>query len=409
MPKVRTLSQVTPLNPRDRVGDSAPAAIPSPVAPPPQAAPAPPAPAPAKPRGRRSLRRLLLVVAPLIVLALGLAYWLTGGRFVSTDNAYVGAEKSLITPQVSGAILNVHLVEGQRVEVGQALFDIDPASYRTALALAKGRLDAAKVVFENLRTSFLSNVDQIKMGQQAVDLRQADYDRKIALLNQHSGTRVDSDTAAAALIQARQILTFVQQQQAATLVKLGGSVDASVDSFPDYIQAKAQVEDAERNLVNTKLVAPIAGVATLVTQIQLGRFSPAGSPVFAIIADKGLWIDVNPKESDLTYIHTGLPASVSVDAFPDRQWRGNVCSIAPGTGAEFAVLPPQNASGNWVKVVQRVPLRVCFEDKEDTTNLRAGMSAYVSIDTRRSRSIARVLAYWKSWIPGLATADAAQK
>jgi membrane fusion protein (multidrug efflux system) len=402
------LSQVTPLNPRDRVGDSSPSPAPVPA---PQAAPAPPPPAPLpiKPRARRPLRTLLLIVAPIVALALGFAYWLTGGRYVSTDNAYVGADKVLITPQVSGAILDVHVIEGQRVEVGQDLFDIDPAPYRTALALARGRLDAAKVAFANLRTSYLSNEDQIKMGQQSVDLRQADYDRKIALLNQHSGTRVDSDTAAAALIQARQILTFVQQQQAATLVKLGGGIDAPVESNPDYIQAKAQVDDAERNLANTKILAPIAGVATLVTQIQLGRFSPAGSPVFAIIADKGLWVDVNPKESDLTYVHTGLPASVSVDAFPDRQWQGNVCSIAPGTGAEFAVLPPQNASGNWVKVVQRVPLRVCFDGKEDTTNLRAGMSAYVAIDTGRSRSIAGVFAYWKSWIPGLATASASQK
>jgi membrane fusion protein, multidrug efflux system len=352
---------------------------------------------------------MLLIVLPLVALAIGFAWWLTGGRYVETDNAYVAADKVLITPQVSGAILSVHVVEGQRVAVGDELFDIDPAAYRTALALAKGRLAAAQVAFENLRTSYISNQDQIKMGQQAVELRQADFDRKMALLNQHAGTRVDSDTAAAALIQARQILTFVQQQQNATLVKLGGAVDASIDNFPDYVQAKSQVEDAERNLANTKILAPIAGIATQVTQIQLGRLAPAGSPVFAIIADKGLWIDVNPKESDLTYVHTGLPATVTVDAFPDRQWRGAVCSIAPGTGAQFAVLPPQNASGNWVKVVQRVPLRVCIDDSQDGATLRAGMSAYVAIDTGRSRSIAGVVNDLKNWIPGLSQASAAQK
>lgn len=399
------MSQVTPLNPRDRHGDNAPSVAP---AHPPQVAPAPPPPAPARRRGRSFTRSTLLIVVPLLALAIGFAWWLSGGRYVGTDNAYIGADKVLITPQVSGAILSVHVVEGQRVNVGDELFAIDPAPYRTALALANGRLGAAQAAFANLRSSYTSNLDQIKMGQQAVDVRQADYDRKMALLAQHAGTRVDSDTAAAALIQAKQIFTFVRQQQGATLVKLGGSVDASIEKFPDYIQAKAQVEDAERNLDNTKIVAPIAGVATQVTQIQLGRFSPAGSPVFAIVADKGLWVDVNPKESDLTYVHTSLGATVTVDAFPDRQWRGNVCSIAPGTGAEFAVLPPQNASGNWVKVVQRVPLRVCFDANEDMTNLRAGMSAYVAIDTGRSRSVAGVVDYWKSWIPGL-SASAAQK
>lgn len=408
------MSQVTPLNPRDRHGDSAPsvAPAPQPAAPSqPQAAPPPPPtpkPAPAKPR-RRVARGILLVVVPLAALGIGFAWWLGGGRFVGTDNAYVAAEKVLITPQVSGAIDNIRVVEGQRVAVGDALFELDTAPYRTALALARGRLAAAQAAFENLRSSYLSNEDQIKMGKQAVDLRQADYDRKMALLNQHAGTRVDSDTAAAALIQAKQILAFVQQQQSATLVKMGGGLEASIDKFPDYIQAKAQVEDAERNLANTKIVAPIAGIATQVTQIQLGRVAPAGAPVFAIVADKGLWIDVNPKESDLTYVHTGLRATVTVDAFPDRQWRGKVCSIAPGTGAQFAVLPPQNASGNWVKVVQRVPLRVCIDDNQDNAQLRSGMSAYVSIDTERSRSIGGILDYARSWIPGLSRASAAQK
>jgi len=400
------VSQVTPLNPRDRQAEAP--ARPTP-APPTDAPAAPPAPAPAKPRERRSLRRILLIVVPLVALIAGFAWWLGGGRYVTTDNAYVAADKVLITPQVSGAITAIHVVEGQRVAVGDPLFDIDPAPYRTALALARGRLAAAQVAFENLRTSYVSNEEQIKMGQQAVDLRQADFDRKMALLNQHAGTRVDSDTAAAALIQARQILAFVQQQQAAARVKLGGSPDAPLDNFPDYVEARAQVDDAQRNLANTKILAPIAGIATQVTQIQLGRTAPAGSPVFALIADNGLWVDANPKESDLTYVHTGLGATITVDAFPDRQWRGKVCSIAPGTGAQFAVLPPQNASGNWVKVVQRVPLRVCFDEDKEGAHLRAGMSAYVSIDTGRSRSLAGVLTDLKGWLPGAGSASAAQK
>ena len=359
----------------------------------PQGAPVAPQPTPmsVKPRRSNSRRFVLLVVIPLVALVLGFGWWLTGGRYVSTDNAYVGADKSLITPQVTGAIVGVHVVEGQKVKIGDPLFDIDPKPYEIALALAKGRLDAAKVAFDNLKSTYVSNKDQIKMSEDAVKVRQTDYDRKNDLAARGSGTNVDRDTSLAALIQARQILEFVRNQQATTMVKLGGSLDASIDTFPEYIQAKAGLDDAERNLRNTKVLAPIDGVATQVSQIELGRVAAAGQPVFAVVADKGLWVDGNPKESDMTFVREGQPASVTIDAFPGRTWKGKICSIAPGTGAQFSILPPQNASGNWVKVVQRVPLRFCFDPAEDTSNLRAGMSAYLTIDTGRVRTLRGVL------------------
>jgi membrane fusion protein (multidrug efflux system) len=341
---------------------------------------------------RSSSRRfILIVVIPLLALAAGFAWWLTGGRYVTTDNAYVGADKSLITPQVTGAIVAVHVIEGQKVKVGDPLFDIDPQPYEIALALAKGRLDAAKVAFDNLKASYVSNRDQIKMGQDAVNVRKSDYDRKNELATRGSGTNVDRDTSLAALIQAQQILEFVNNQQASTITKLGGSLDSPIEKFPEYMQAKAGLDDAERNLRNTKVLAPIDGVATQVNQIELGRVAPAGQPVFAVVSDKGLWVDGNPKESDMTYVREGQPATVTIDAFPGKEWKGTLCSIAPGTGAQFSILPPQNASGNWVKVVQRVPLRFCFDPNEDMSNLRSGMSAYLSIDTGRVRTIKGVL------------------
>jgi membrane fusion protein (multidrug efflux system) len=373
---------------------------PGPQAPPP--APQPPAasaPITIKPK-RRISRFVMLVVIPLIALAIGFSWWLSSGRFVSTDNAYVGADKSLITPQVTGAIVAVHVVEGQQVKVGDPLFDIDPKPYEIALALAKGKLEAAKVEFANLQSSFASNIDQIKMGQDAVRVRQADFDRKNDLASHGSGTTADRDTSMANLIQAKQILEFVKWQQATVTVKLGGGPDTKIDQFPDYMQANAAVDDAERNLRNTKVLAPIDGVATQVPEIELGRVAAAGQPVFAVVANTGLWVDANPKESDLTYVHAGLPATVSVDTFPDREWKGEICSIAPGTGAQFAILPPQNATGNWVKVVQRVPLRFCFDPKEDTTGLRAGMSAYLTIDTGRTRTLGGTLEGLKQWVVG---------
>jgi membrane fusion protein (multidrug efflux system) len=369
---------------------------------PPSAPPAPPAAeTPIVVKRKRGVSRfVMLVVIPLLALALGFGWWLSSGRYVSTDNAYVGTDKSMITPQVTGAIVAVHVVEGQKVKVGDPLFDIDPKPYEIALALAKGKLEGAKVEFSNLQSSYLSNIDQIKMGEDAVKVRQADFDRKNDLAISRSGTAADRDTSMANLIQAKQILEFVKWQQATVKVKLGGGPNTTIDQFPDYMQANAAVDDAERNLRNTKVLAPIDGIATQVPEIEIGRVAAAGQPVFAVVANTGLWVDANPKESDLTYVHVGLPATVSVDTFPDKEWKGTICSIAPGTGAQFAILPPQNASGNWVKVVQRVPLRFCFDPKEDTTGLRAGMSGYVTVDTGRVRTLAGTLEGLKQWVVG---------
>jgi membrane fusion protein, multidrug efflux system len=371
-----------------------------PAAPPPPSAP----PAAATPivvkRKRGTGRFVMLVVIPLVALALGFSWWLSSGRYISTDNAYVGANKSLIAPQVTGSIAAVHVVEGQKVKIGDPLFDIDSKPYDIALALAKGKLEAAKVEFANLGSAYSSNVDQIKMGEDAVKVRQADFDRKNDLAISRSGTAADRDTSMANLIQAKQILEFVKWQQATVKVKLSGGPNTTIDQFPDYMQARAAVDDAERNLRNTKVLAPIDGVATQVPEIELGRVVTAGQPIFAVVANTGLWVDANPKESDLTYVHVGLPATVSVDTFPDREWKGTICSIAPGTGAQFAILPPQNASGNWVKVVQRVPLRFCFDPQDDTTGLRAGMSTYLTVDTGRVRTLAGTLEGLKQWVVG---------
>ena len=395
---------------RDRAPEPAQAHAPAKAAVPP---PPPAAVAAATRKKRNGFRRfLLLVVLPAVAAVGGTAWYLNGGRYISTDNAYVGADKALITPYVTGPIVAVHVVEGQHVKAGDPLFDLDPAPYETALALAKGRLAAAKVGFANLRASYTSNIDQIQMGEDSVKLRQSDFDRKKTLAASHAETLVNQETSAAALVQAKQILEFVRSQQDAVKVKLGGGPDTKIEDFPEYMQAKAGLDDAERNLGYTYIKAPIEGVATQVANIELGRVAPAGQAVFAVVADKGLWVDANPKESDLTYVKEGLPATVAIDTFPGREWKGHVCSIAPGTGAQFAILPPQNASGNWVKIVQRIPLRFCFDSDQDLAGLRAGMSSDVSVDTGRIRSLANlresVVGWAKSWIEP-AKANAAAK
>ena len=352
------------------------------------------------PRSRSSLSRfVLLVVVPAAAVVLGTMWWLSGGRYISTDNAYVGADKSLITPQVTGPIVAVHVREGQRVEAGAPLFDIDPAPYQTALTLAQGRVAAAKVEFVNLQASYASNEDQIQMGEEAVRTapeglrpqaqsaedrrRHGRRSRHLARLPPHvqADSRFHALHAANDDGQARRRARRRRSTPSLTICR----------QRPGSTTPNATSRD-------THIVAPIAGVATQVDQIELGRVAPAGQAVFAIVEDRGLWVDANPKESDLTYVHAGQPASVTIDTFPGREFKGRVCSIAPGTGSQFSILPAQNASGNWVKVVQRVPLRFCFDADENTEGLRAGMSADVSIDTGRTRSLGELLIAPFVWI-----------
>ena len=178
---------------------------------------------------------------------------------------------------------------------------------------------------------------------------------------------------------------FTAQQRDTTLGQLLGNPDLPLAEFPEYAQAKAAADDAQRNLDLTVLRAPIGGTATQVDNIQLGRFVSAGTPILSVIDDQNPWVDANPKETDITYLRVGQKATLDVDSFPNHTFRGTVVAVSPGTGSQFSILPPQNATGNWVKVVQRVPVRIAFDKDEDTRLLRSGMSVNVDIDTHHSR------------------------
>jgi membrane fusion protein (multidrug efflux system) len=205
----------------------------------------------------------------------------------------------------------------------------------------------------------------------------------------NSGSRLDLDNALSALVQAQGVNQILEQQISNTRNKLLGDPDLPLEKFPAYAQAKAALADSQRNLANTELRAPIDGVATQVDNIQLGRFVTAGTPVFSVVDLDHPWVDANPKESDFTYVAVGQPVDLSIDSFPDHVFKGTVGSLSPGTGATFAILPPQNATGNFVKIVQRIPVRIYF-DKNDARvgKLKSGMSVYVSIDTNHRRSLA---------------------
>ena len=362
---------------------------------------------PAEPRrrllaGLRRYRRfLLLVVLPAVAAIGGLVFYVNGGRYVGTDDAYVGAQKVLVTPEISGKIDKVVVKEGQHVNQGDVLFEIDPVPFRLAADEAKAALAQAHSTYDNLVANIKIYGDMLDLAQQSVDLKQRDVTRKQQLVKNSYGSQLDLDNAANAMVTAGAQAQFIKQQLSNAKTQLLGNPDLPLEQFPPYAQAKAKLDDAERNLNHTVLRAPMPGIATQVDQIQLGRFVAAGTPVFSIIDVAHPWVDANPKESDFTYVAVGQPVTLDVDAFPNHAFKGYVGSLSPGTGAQFAILPPQNATGNFVKVVQRVPVRIYF-DKNDqfVAKLKAGMSVYATIDTGHERSLAGLL--------GLSSASAKQ-
>jgi membrane fusion protein (multidrug efflux system) len=230
------------------------------------------------------------------------------------------------------------------------------------------------------------------LSQHSIELKQRDVERKSALVKSNSGSQLDLEKSMASLVQAQSLNQLLQQRIATARSQLLGNPELPLEEFPAYMQAKAALEDAERNLAHTELRAPIDGVATQVDNIQLGRFVAAGTPVFSIIDTSAPWVDANPKESDFTYVEVGQPVTLDVDAFPDHTFKGTVGSLSPGTGAQFAILPPQNATGNFVKIVQRIPVRIYFDKNDEyVRKLKAGMSVYVSIDTNHRRTLAGLL------------------
>jgi membrane fusion protein, multidrug efflux system len=354
-----------------------------------------------KPRRRRALafirrfrRMFLLVVLPLVALVAGLAFYLNGGRYVTTDDAYVGAQKVLITPDISGKIISVAVKEGQSVSTGDIMFQIDPVPFQLAVAQARAKLDDAKTSHDNLVANVKLYGQTIELINAGIAIKQRDVERKSSLVKSSAGSQLDLDNSATALVTAQAQLQLIKQQNSTALNQLLGNPELPLEQFPAYMQAKAALDDAQRNLDLTTVRAPMNGVATQVDSIQLGRFVMAGAPVFSVIDTSKPWVDANPKESDFTYVAVGQPVTIDVDAFPDHVFKGTIGSLSPGTGAQFAILPPQNATGNFVKVVQRVPVRIYFDSHDKyVQKLKAGMSAYTTIDTGHRRSLAALLGF----------------
>ncbi|MCX7296124.1 MAG: HlyD family secretion protein [Hyphomicrobiales bacterium] len=334
---------------------------------------------------RAQLRMILLVALPALAVLIGLGIYLTGGRYIATDNAYVGAQKVLITPDIAGKVIRVSVREGQHVNAGDELLSLDPEPFKLALVQAQAKLATASSDYAKLKSNYKSLTVLSELAQKNVEIKQRDVDRKSKLVATQAGSQADVDTSTGTLVTAQLQAQFSSQQREDALNNLLGNPELPLEKFPAYMQAKAALDQAQRDVDHTVLRAPISGTATQIDNIQLGRFVAAGSPILSVIDDSAPWVDANPKETDITYLRIGQKATLDVDSFPDRTFKGTVVAVSPGTGSQFSILPAQNASGNWVKVVQRVPVRIAFDKNEDTHLLRTGMSVNVEIDTGHSR------------------------
>ena len=343
---------------------------------------------PSEPPKKRNLRKPLLIAGPLVVLALALWSYLSGGRFSATDDAYVKADIVSVANDISGIVSEVDVKEGQNVKKGDLLYRLDDEPYR----IARDGADAQLGIVANQLMAAKANYAQAKAQ---VDQAKADLDffgksksRQTDLLDRKVATQAAVDQAQRDYLGAQSRVVSAQRQVDSLLAQLSGKPDQQVEKYAQYLQAKGALDKADRDLRRTRIVAPVAGSATNVAQIQPGNFIASAQTSMNIVSRENMWVEANLKETDLAHVKIGDPATIAVDAYGGRVWKAHVASIAPATGSEFSVLPAQNTSGNWVKVVQRLTVRITVDPEPDAPPLRAGMSVTASIDTGVKRSLA---------------------
>ncbi|WP_425229796.1 HlyD family secretion protein [Sphingomonas sp.] len=329
---------------------------------------------------RRWLRTGLILVVPLVIAAIGAWFWLTGGQFVSTDNAYVRQDKVSVSSDVAGRIVEVAVQENQHVASGDLLFRIDPAPYRIAVDQANAAIANAQVQLTSLRASYAGTAADIQGARAAVANAQQDYGRQQALLGQGFTTRARLQQAELALSQARAQLANAQSAAEEARSKLAFGAAAPGEN-PAIAAAEVQRSRASLDLGRTAVRAPVAGTISQAGRLQVGNMMITGLPAVTIVANGRSWIEANFKETDLNKMRVGQAAELTFDAYPGLRLRGHVQSIGAGTGSEFSVLPAQNATGNWVKVTQRIPVRIAI-DEDSPRQMIAGQSAKVRVDVR---------------------------
>jgi membrane fusion protein (multidrug efflux system) len=340
-------------------------------------------------RGGRLLWRTIMWSLPLVAIAVALFAWLSAGRFVGTDNAYVKGDRVYIATELSGPIVEVAVTENQSVSRGQLLFRLDDQPYRTALAKIEAEIEIQRAEIRGLRAQWRTKREDIKAAQSQQNYAQADYDRQKDLADRKFAPAAKMEESRMGLDVARQRIASLEEDLQRIEAALAGDPKIKVDDHPKVKQMLAARDEALHNLRRTTIEAPLDGVVSKV--LVPGSYAVMGVPSIAVVANKDLWIEANFKETELTRVRVGQPVTITVDTYPDMQCTGKVTSLSQSTGAEFAVLPPQNATGNWVKVVQRIPVRTSVNCKEGDPPLRVGMSVTIEIDTGHRRSFGELL------------------
>lgn len=330
---------------------------------------------------RRWLRPLLLGGVPLLVAAAAAILWMTGGRFVDTDDAYVKADKLPVSVDVAGTVRAVYVKENQRVAAGDPLFTLDRAPYEVALAKANAGLARARTDVAALKAGYREQQAQIALAKTRSEFAGRNYRRRADLAAKGYVSAISLDEAREQVDLARQQALALEYDLARIGATLGGSVDLPVEQHPDYLAAAATLAQARLDLERTTVHAPFAGAVSRLPKV--GAYLAPGTAALALVGGQPPWVEANFTERDLAHVRAGQPVDVRFDTWPGRHWRGVVDSISPATGAEFSVIPPQNATGNWIKITQRVPVRIELLPDTGAPDLRAGLSAWVEIDTGR--------------------------
>jgi membrane fusion protein (multidrug efflux system) len=344
--------------------------------------------APAPKRKRKGLRFALMVALPLALVVGGGYIWITGGRYQETENANLRQARVSIAADAAGRIVAVNVADNQLVKAGDVLFEVDPAPYRIALSQADAALAGARLNVEQLRAAYGQAVAQERVAEGDVGYLQSQFDRNSDLASKGISTKSSLDEARRDLAKAKEQQLVAQQGIVSAQAALGGNPDISTDQHPSVLSALAARDKAAYDLAQTEVRAPADGVVSQASSFKIGQFVGAGTAVFSLVETNDTWVEANFKETQLTHMQPGQVAEVTLDTYPDRTFHATVQAIGAGTGAEFSLLPAQNATGNWVKVTQRIPVRLKIDDSEYKMALRTGMSASVSVDTGASRGFA---------------------
>lgn len=326
-------------------------------------------------------RLIVMYGVPATALIILLVMMLTAGRFQETDNAYVQAARVPISTSVTGRIVEVLVAENERVRAGQVMFRLDRANPAADVAQFEAALASARARVLSLRADYRAQLANVRARREALSFARGELRRAEELGREGITSRQDVERATNALDQARAQESASEQALAASLAALGGNANVDVEEHAAVREAAARLERARLALSYTEVIAPQDGVVTRVDQVQVGTFVNAGQPLFWLIGGTP-WVEANFKENQIRNMQPGQLARIRIDTFGGRHFEARVASFSPGTGAVFSPLPAQNATGNWVKVTQRVPVRLELVDAPEDLILRAGLSAHVRVDTR---------------------------